>query len=99
MKKSYLTVVAKIEVNETDKTSMLSELKQLVSKSKTEEGNIDYILHTDNDNPNEFFVFEQWTNTEALKKHSQSKHYMQFKKASEGKLKEFVVHKMTEMVI
>jgi len=98
MKKSYLTIIARIEVNETDKDFMQSELIKLVSKSKAEEGNIDYILHTDNNNPNQFFVFERWTDAEVLKNHSESDHFMQFKKASEGKLKDFVVHKMTEIV-
>ncbi|NIJ46393.1 quinol monooxygenase YgiN [Wenyingzhuangia heitensis] len=98
MKKSYLTIVAKIEVAEKDREFMLSELMELVSISKTEKGNIDYILHSDNENPNQFFMLEKWSTIESLESHTQTKHFIHFKKVTEGKLKEFVVHKMTEII-
>lgn len=98
MKKSYVTIIAQITAKEEDRESVKSELVKVGQGSRAEEGNIDYVLHSDNDNPNQFFVYERWASLEAIKAHGQSEHFLQFKKATEGKLEEFKVNKMTEIV-
>ncbi|PIF01436.1 MAG: antibiotic biosynthesis monooxygenase [Maribacter sp.] len=97
MRKSYLTIVARILVKEEHREPVKAELVKLLDVTRAEEGNISYDLHQDNDNPNLFLFHERWVNQDFLLKHTQTEHFVQFQKVTEGKLEDFTVHKMTEI--
>jgi len=97
MKKSYLTVVVHILAKEEYREEIKAELLKLVGPTRSEEGNISYDLHQDNSNPNLFLFHEKWVSQELLQKHSQSKHIAAYKVASEGKLVDVTLYKMTEL--
>lgn len=97
MKKPHLTIVAQILVKEEHRESVKAVLLNLLDMTRAEEGNISYDLHQDNEDPNLFLFHERWVNQDYLQKHSQSAHFIQFQEATEGKLEDFTVHKMTEI--
>ena len=44
-------------------------LLKVIGPTRKEPGNIAYVLHRSNDNPDELFFDEIWTNKEALEEH------------------------------
>ncbi|MBQ0788838.1 MAG: antibiotic biosynthesis monooxygenase [Oceanihabitans sp.] len=64
MKKSILTIVARISVKEEYTAFVKAELLKLLDVTRAEEGNISYDLHQDNENPNVFLFHEKWVNRE-----------------------------------
>ena len=97
MKKSYLTIVVHILAKEEYREDVKAELLKLVGPTRGEEGNISYDLHQDNSNPNLFLFHEKWVSQELLQKHSQSKHIAEYKAATEEKLVDVTLFKMTEL--
>ncbi|QXP58858.1 putative quinol monooxygenase [Olleya sp. HaHaR_3_96] len=98
MKKSYLTIVARILVKEEHRAFVKAELLKLLDVTRAEEGNISYDLHQDNDNPNFFMFHEKWVNRELWQKHMGNKYLAHYLKVTEGKVDEFILNEMTETV-
>ncbi|WP_299247882.1 putative quinol monooxygenase [uncultured Lacinutrix sp.] len=98
MKKSYLTIVARILVKEEHRAFVKTELLKLLDVTRAEEGNISYDLHQDNDNPNFFIFHEKWVNRELWQKHMGNKYLAHYLKVTEGKVDEFILNEMTETV-
>ena len=98
MKKSYLTIVARILVKKEHKNFVKEELLKLLDVTRAEEGNISYDLHQDNENPNSFLLYERWVNRELWQKHMSNKYLAHYLKVTEGKVDEFVLNEMTEIV-
>ncbi|MEH0835440.1 antibiotic biosynthesis monooxygenase [Pectobacterium cacticida] len=75
------TIQAKAEfINEVSAT-----LKQVVSPSRQEAGNLQYDLHEVADKPGAFVFFERWKDRAALAEHEQSAHFKNFVKELDGK--------------
>ncbi|MHA7944202.1 putative quinol monooxygenase [Formosa sp. 3Alg 14/1] len=85
------TIVAKIEHTEFVKAALL----KLVEASLNDTGCINYNLLQDNTDLNNFVVYENWANEEALNGHLNTPHFTAFTEATEGKLNAFTVKKMT----
>lgn len=68
-------VVAKNFIKMADKTNFLELVKELVEKTRKEEGCISYELFQDLKSDNVFTFIEEWTSEEALKKHMNSEHF------------------------
>ncbi|WP_340156468.1 putative quinol monooxygenase [uncultured Winogradskyella sp.] len=98
MKKSYLTIVARILVKEEHRDFVKAELLKLLDVTRAEEGNISYDLHQDNENPNFFLFYEKWVNRELWQKHMNNKYLAHYLKVTEGKVDEFILNEMTEIV-
>lgn len=96
MKDQKLTIVARILAKEEKREFVKSELLKLIDVTKAEEGNINYDLHQDNENPNFFVFYENWENRELWQIHMNNSHLAEYIKATEGAVEEFIVHEMTQ---
>ena len=92
---SHLTVVAKILAKAEKRELVKSELLNLIATTREEEGCINYDLHQDNENPNLFLFYENWTTRELWQKHSNNTHIQAYRKATEGAIEEFSLNEMT----
>ena len=92
----HLIVVASLKAK-TDKIEFIkNELLKLHSATHAnDEGCIQYDLHLDNENSDEFLVFEVWESGEHLQKHSNSSHFQAFLAAVDGVCEQFNVKQMT----
>ncbi len=97
MRKSYLTIVAKILVKEEKRDFVKTELIKLIATTRGEVGNINYDLHQDNENPNLFLFHENWVSRDLWQAHMQADHIVAFQKAVEGAVEEVVLNEMTEI--
>ncbi|WP_025762958.1 putative quinol monooxygenase [Dyadobacter tibetensis] len=95
MANQQLTVVARILAKEENLELVKGELIKLIATTRTEEGCIDYVLHQDNENPNLFLFYENWSNRELWQAHMQASHVIDFGKAIEGAVQEVVLNEMT----
>jgi quinol monooxygenase YgiN len=60
------------------------EFKNLVPKVLKDPGTIGYAVHRAADDPNKFFVYEQYESREALQAHGQTEHFKAFNQATRG---------------
>ncbi|MGJ8737519.1 putative quinol monooxygenase [Zobellia laminariae] len=97
MRKSYLTIIARILVEEEHREFVKAELLKLLDVTRAEEGNISYDLHQDNENPNFFLFHEKWVNRELWQKHMDNKYLAHYMKVTDGKVEEFILNEMTEI--
>lgn len=73
---NVLVIVASITVkNEADKADVEKALHAVVDGTRTEEGNIAYVLHQDINNPLTYVIIEAWKSQEAIDFHNQTPHY------------------------
>lgn len=81
-----LMIVATLTVmNETDVAEMVKALHQVVDGTRTEEGNISYVLHQDINNPMTYIIIEVWKSQEAIDYHNQTPHFLAFVEAVKDK--------------
>jgi quinol monooxygenase YgiN len=73
-----IKVVAKFVIKEEKVDKVKSITKELIEKTREEDGNIAYELYQDTDNPQIFSFIEEWKDKEALETHMGTDH---FKKA------------------
>ena len=89
-----LMIVATLTVkNEADKADLENALHRVVDGTRTEEGNISYVLHQDINNPMTYIIFEVWKSQEAIEIHNQTPHFRAFVEAVGGKA-DLSVHTM-----
>ncbi|OHX64164.1 putative quinol monooxygenase [Flammeovirga pacifica] len=97
MSQEKLTIVARILAKEEKRDLVKSELLKLIEVTRAEKGCINYDLHQDNENPNQFLFFENWENKELWETHMNNPHLSEYMKATEGAVEEFIVHQMTHI--
>lgn len=95
MENQQLTIVAKILAKEGKREFVKNELLKLIDITRAEEGCINYDLHQDNENPNLFLFFENWTNRDLWQKHMNNNHLAEYLKATDGAVEEFTLNEMT----
>ncbi|UUC47153.1 putative quinol monooxygenase [Flavobacterium cerinum] len=79
-----ITIVATLRAKEQYREAVLEALQELVNASLQEEGCREYRLHTSIANPLEFLFYESWESKEAIDKHTQTTHFLNFQqKAAE----------------
>ena len=61
-----LTVVARILAKQEHQELVKNELIKLIDITRKEAGCINYDLHQDNENPNLFLFYENWTSREIV---------------------------------
>ena len=98
MKKSFLSIVARISVKDEHREFVKAELLKLLDVTRAEEGNISYDLHQDNEDPNLFLFHEKWVNRDLWKKHMENKYLAHYLKVTEGMVDAFVLNEMTEIL-
>jgi len=57
------------------------EFRKLVPKVLKDPGAITYVVHRRLDDPNSFFVYEKYEDSEAIKYHSSTPHFKEFSQA------------------
>jgi quinol monooxygenase YgiN len=92
-----LKIVATIVIKEEFQDFLPEELKKIVEGTRTEAGNISYVLHQDINNPLKYIILEEWKSSEAIREHNKTKHYIEFKKAIEGKIESLQVNIVREL--
>ncbi len=74
-----------IPKDETSKNKIIEAAANLIEKSKSEKGNIDYNLYSNVQEETLLFV-EQWETLDILKEHLQTEHFNQFGEDIDGLL-------------
>jgi quinol monooxygenase YgiN len=81
-----IDVVAHIHAAPGNEALVREALESFVAPTRLEEGCLRYDLFIDMSDPRKFTFIEEWSSTEALKKHSESKHIAAGRARMEGKL-------------
>ena len=82
-----LKIVAIVTIkNAADKDAIEQALFAVVEGTRTEEGNISYVLHQDLSNPLVYVFVEVWKSQEAIDIHNASEHFKAFAAAVDGKV-------------
>ncbi|NMH27131.1 putative quinol monooxygenase [Flavobacterium silvaticum] len=68
-------LIVKWKIKESGTARVLELLQQMATETKKEKGNIFYNIYQSEDNPNELFLHERYTNPQALEDHKNSTHY------------------------
>ncbi len=97
MRPQRLTILARVRAKEDKRDFVLEELQKLVAPTRAEEGCINYVLHQDIENDNQFFFVEHWEDHDLWQKHMDNDLLAAFKTATEGSLEEFVIHQLHEL--
>ena len=97
MSDQKLTILAKILAKEEERELVKNELLKLIDVTRAEEGCISYDLHQDNENPNLFLFYENWTNRDLWQKHMNNTHLAEYVKATENAVEEFILNEMTQI--
>ena len=66
----------------------LEAFKRLAPKVRKDPGAITYVLHRNIDDPDRFFVFEQYENEDALKLHGSTAHFLAYKEQTADLVKD-----------
>ncbi len=70
-----IKIVAENIVKEGKKEEFLAIAKDLIAKSRAEEGNISYTLNQNIKKPNVLTFIEMWKDEEAIASHNASEHF------------------------
>jgi len=76
-----IVIAAKLKAVEGKGDELEQEFRKLVPKVLKDPGTISYAVHRRVDASNEFFVYEKYESTEALKLHGSTEHFKEFSKA------------------
>lgn len=66
----------------------IENFKGLAPKVRKDPGAITYVLHRNIDDPNQFFVFEQYEDRKAVAYHGSTDHFKAYREATAGIVKE-----------
>ena len=94
---SKLKIIATILVKPEFTEEVLKAMYAVVDGTRTEEGNISYVLNEDVQNKSKFTILEEWKSQEAINFHNQTPHYLTFKKEIQGKIESISVDVVREI--
>ncbi|HIC44913.1 MAG TPA: antibiotic biosynthesis monooxygenase [Sulfurimonas sp.] len=92
-----LTIVAHIQAVQGQSDFVKSELLKLIEPTLKEDGCIQYDLHMEDNNPEQFLFFEIWENRGLWQAHMQTPHILAFIESVEEYLENFSVQEMTKL--
>lgn len=72
------TIIVQLSIKETKKTEFLNLAEIMVNKSISENGCLTYKLLKETGKENNFFVYEEYEDEIAIKKHNLSEHFKSF---------------------
>ena len=70
-----IMVTARHHVRPECENQYLTLVGELIKYTRTEEGNISYVLYKENEIPGEFVLIEFWKDRESLDSHFKTKHF------------------------
>jgi len=73
-----IVVAAKLKAAARKGDELEAEFRKLIPKVLQDPGAVCYAVHRKADNTNEFFVYEKYENSEALKYHGSTEHFKEF---------------------
>ncbi|MBD2593304.1 antibiotic biosynthesis monooxygenase [Nostoc sp. MBR 210] len=68
-------IIVKWRIKESETSRILKLLPELAEKTRSEEGNISYMIYQSENDPCELILCEHYTDTTAAESHRQSEHY------------------------
>ena len=92
-----LTIIAHIHAKPSHREKVKSELVKLIAPTQAEAGCLQYDLHQDNENPDQFLFVENWENKKTWDDHMKAPHLAAFGKATDGALESVVVQQMSQI--
>lgn len=95
--KQAITLVANINAKPEHAEHLKSELLKLAKASQAEQGAMQYNIHQDNDNPNNFITYEVWESHELMEQHGQSEHFQNFVKVTKDMIDDTKMTQMTRI--
>ncbi len=95
---SELKIIATITVKESSVEQMQPIFKAVIAGTRSEEGNVNYVLHQDVKKSNKYVMVETWKSQEAIDAHNASDHFGAFVKDSEGLLEAIEVSVIREVM-
>ncbi len=92
-----LTITASIVAKPGKSDLVKQSLLKLIAPTLKENGCLNYDLHSDNENPDRFFFYENWSSRELWLDHNASAHIAAHRKATEDAIVEVIIHEMTRI--
>src|SRR3569832_1488301 len=96
---AVITVVAILKAREGTEQQLRNELLKVVTPSRAEEGCLAYILHENQEHPEQFVFYETWKDEIALQEHLASSHYLAYRQAVEEWLDTREVFRLSELTL
>lgn len=75
-----MIIVAKHTLIPEHKEEFMALVKEIVEKSRAEEGNVFYVHSQSTDHENEYVFTECWKDLETIEKHKQTEHFQRIGK-------------------
>lgn len=94
-----IKITAKHTVKENCADELIKVLKELVAKSRLEEGCISYNLYKDIDNENTYTIIEEWQDIKSLHNHFQTAHFKTLTEKVKPYIKECTINKYEEVTL
>lgn len=95
MNKHAVVVVLEVESNNSELFKQEADI--FISKTRKEEGNLQYNLAQSQDDPSIYVIFELWESQRALDSHLSQPHFKTFKSHLSGKIKERYIKQLTPL--
>ena len=70
-----ITIISENIIEEQKECEFLTIVKQLIEKSRKEDGCISYTLHQNIQNPFHYCIIEQWENEHTISQHNNTEHF------------------------
>lgn len=91
-----LTILAQITATEGKEDFVRAELNKLVDITRAEPGCLQYVLHSDNENPRFFVFYEEWESRALWQQHMNAPHLKAYIEATKDAVDAFVLNEMTK---
>ena len=92
---SKLTIVAHITARPGQADFVKAELQKVIPLTLAEAGCLQYDLHQDNQTPEQFLFYENWTTRALWQDHMQSDHIAAMRAATQDAVAETTIYEMT----
>lgn len=95
MNRRQLTITATITAKPEKRELVKQALLDLIPPTLNEEGCLNYDLHQDNQDQNQFFFYENWASRALWMDHNKSDHILKHKEKVSDAIVEVTIHEMT----
>lgn len=92
-----LTILAQITAARGKEELLRSELEKLISITRAEQGCLQYVLHSDNENPRFFVFYEEWESRALWQAHMNAPHLEAYIEATKSAVDAFAVNELTRI--
>ncbi|WP_127497582.1 putative quinol monooxygenase [Paenibacillus glycanilyticus] len=92
-----ITIVAILKARPGTERQLRDELLKVAAPSRAEEGCVDYILHNSPEHPEQYVLYENWKDEDALQAHLASSHYQEYRRSTEAWLASREVYRLNKI--